>query len=60
VCALAIVGRADLLITTDRGDLQDVLKIHGITVARPDDVLTSTLDEHHHAILAVLDAQAAA
>lgn len=60
VSALAIHGRADLLITNDRGYLHDALKLHGITVIRPDDILTRTLEDHPQAIIDVLSAQAAA
>jgi predicted nucleic acid-binding protein len=60
VCALAIAGHADTLITSDRGYLADVLEDHGIAVIRPDDVLGGVFDEQPQAILRVLDAQAAA
>jgi predicted nucleic acid-binding protein len=60
VCALAIAGRADTLITSDRGYLLGVLQDHGIAVARPDEVLAAAFDEQPQAVLRVLDAQAAA
>jgi predicted nucleic acid-binding protein len=60
VCALAIAGRAELLITADRGYLADVLQRDGVTVVTPDSILASTLDHHEGAVLEVLDAQAAA
>lgn len=60
VCALAIAGRAELLITADRGYLADVLQRDGVTVLTPDSILTSTLDHHETGVLEVLDAQAAA
>lgn len=60
VCALAIAGRAELLITADRGYLADVLQRHRITVLKPDSILTTMLDQHEAAVLGVLDAQAAA
>jgi predicted nucleic acid-binding protein len=60
VCALAIAGRADLLITGDRGYLSEALRSYGVAVMRPDDALMSVFDERSPAILAVLEAQAAA
>jgi predicted nucleic acid-binding protein len=60
VCTLAIAGRAELLITADRGYLADVLQRDGVTVVTPDAILTSTLGQHEGAVLEVLDAQATA
>ena len=46
VCALAISGRADMLITPDRGYVTEALKAHGIAVRTPDEFLTGAFQDH--------------
>lgn len=59
VCALAIAGRADLLLTMDHGYLAPGLQEHGIEVRKPDEFLMDVLAEEPAAVLGVLRAQAA-
>jgi len=46
VCALAVAGRADLLITFDRGYLNEPLRAHGAHVIEPDEFLAAGFEEH--------------
>jgi len=57
VCALAIAGRADLLITFDRGYLNEPLRAHGVHVIDPDDFLTAGFEEHPTTLQRILDQQ---
>jgi hypothetical protein len=59
VCALAIAGGADLLITSDRGYLDEPLSGYGIAVRAPDQVLAEIFAEQPSAILSLLRRQAA-
>jgi hypothetical protein len=59
VCALAIAGGADLLITSDHGYLEEPLSRYGIAVRAPDRVLAEIFAEQPSAILSVLRRQAA-
>ncbi|MDQ3630198.1 MAG: PIN domain-containing protein [Actinomycetota bacterium] len=59
VCALAIAGRADLLLTFDRGYLSEPLaRRHGIEVLTPDAFLLSAFAEEPQALAQVVEAQA--
>jgi len=58
ICALAVVGGADYLITRDRGYLPEGLHRHGVQVAAPDSVLCPVLDDQPQAIFDVLELQA--
>jgi predicted nucleic acid-binding protein len=58
VCALAVIGSVDLLVTFDRGYLRAPLAAHGVEVVEPDALLVSLLDEHPAAVLASLESQA--
>lgn len=58
VCALAIAGRADYLITHDQGYLPAGLRQHGVEVLAPDTFLCTVFDEHPQAMLYVLELQA--
>jgi predicted nucleic acid-binding protein len=58
VCALAVAGRADLLITFDRGYLNEPLRAHGVHVIEPDDFLTAGFEEHPRTLHRILDEQA--
>ena len=58
VCALAIAGRADLLLTFDRGYLSEPLaRRHGIEVLTPDAFLLSAFAEEPQALAQVVEAQ---
>jgi predicted nucleic acid-binding protein len=57
VCALAVAGSADLLLTFDHGYQHAPLAAHGIDVLEPDQILSSMLDEHPSALLACLESQ---
>jgi predicted nucleic acid-binding protein len=57
VCALAIAGRADLLITFDRGYLNEPLRAHGVHVIEPDDFLAAAFEEHPTTLQRILDEQ---
>lgn len=59
VCALVVAGRADLLLTFDRGYLHDPLSRYGIDVQTPDQFLQTAFGEQPAAILGILRAQAA-
>lgn len=58
VCALAVAGNADYLITRDQGYLPDGLRGHGVEVVAPDDLLCRALDDQSQAVLDVLELQA--
>lgn len=58
ICALAIVGRADLLLTFDRGYLDGPLSVHGIQVLNPDEYLCDAFGQEPSAILRVTRDQA--
>jgi hypothetical protein len=50
-------GRADLLITSDRGYLNEPLHAHGVHVIEPDDFLTASFEEHPRTLQRILDEQ---
>jgi predicted nucleic acid-binding protein len=58
VCALAIAGKADLLITADSGYLRDGLARYGISVTTPDAHLNAALEDDPEAVLNALRSQA--
>jgi predicted nucleic acid-binding protein len=58
VCALAIAGRADLLLTFDHGYLSEPLAEHGVEVLTPDMFLNTILEENHEALLSAIQSQA--
>jgi predicted nucleic acid-binding protein len=58
VCALAVAGNADYLITRDQGYLPDGLRRHGVEVVAPDDLLCCALDDQPQAVLDILEFQA--
>ena len=58
VCALAVAGEADYLITRDQGYSPDGLRGHGVEVVGPDDLLCRVLDDQPQAVLDVLELQA--
>lgn len=58
ICALAVAGKADYLITHDQGYLAAGLAQHGIEVLTPDAFLGPTFDEQPQAVLHVLELQA--
>ena len=60
VCALAVAGGADLLLTFDRGYVHDQLQAHGVVVLDPDTYLTELLAEEPDAVLASVTATARA
>jgi predicted nucleic acid-binding protein len=60
VCALAIAGHADLLLSSDRGYLRDGLAELGIEVITPDTFLDMALRDNPDAVLGALRSQAAA
>ena len=60
ICALAIAGHADLLLTFDQGYVSKSLAEHGIRVLTPDAFLTMTLQEDPDAIIGALQSQAEA
>lgn len=59
VCALAIAGKADLIITSDHGYLQDGLARYGINVATPDAHLNAAFEADPEAVINALRSQAA-
>lgn len=59
ICALAVAGSADLLLTFDRGYLGELLRRHGVKVLVPDGFLAVAFDEQPWALLRVLRSQAA-
>lgn len=58
VCALAVAGNADYLITRDQGYLPDGLDEHGVEVVAPDHLLCRVFDDQPQAVLDVLEVQA--
>lgn len=58
VCALAVAGRADYLITHDQGYQPAGLQQHGVEVLAPDAFLCPAFDEQPQAMLDVLELQA--
>jgi predicted nucleic acid-binding protein len=58
VCALAIGGGADYLLTLDRGYLQDPLKGHGVHVSAPDAFLATAFEQEADAFVRILERQA--
>lgn len=58
VCALAIAGHADLLLTSDHGYHTEPLVEYGVRVVAPDAFLDTTLKENADAIVGVLQSQA--
>lgn len=60
VCALAVAGHADLLLTFDHGYVSQSLAKHGIRVLTPDAFLDTTLQENPNAIVGAIQAQAEA
>lgn len=58
VCALAVAGGADLLLTFDRGYTHEHLRAHGVVVLDPDTYLTALLAEEPDAVLASVTAMA--
>lgn len=58
VCALAVAGDADYLITHDQGYARDGLRGHGVEVVAPDDLLCRAFDDQPQAVLDVLELQA--
>jgi predicted nucleic acid-binding protein len=51
ICALAVAGHADLLLTFDHGYHSESLAEHGIRVVTPDAFLDTTLQENPDAIM---------
>jgi predicted nucleic acid-binding protein len=60
VCALAVAGGADLLLTFDSGYVHEQLRAHGVVVLDPDTYLTALLVEEPDAVLASVTATARA
>lgn len=60
VCALALAGGADLLLTFDHGYARDELQPHGVAVLDPGTYLTALLGEEPDAVLASVTATARA
>ncbi len=58
ICALAIAGHADLLLTFDQGYHSKSLAEHGIRVLTPDAFLDTMLQEAPDAIIGALQSQA--
>jgi predicted nucleic acid-binding protein len=58
ICALAVAGHADLLLTFDQGYLSEPLAEHGIRVLTPDAFLDSTLRDNPDAIMSAIQSQA--
>jgi predicted nucleic acid-binding protein len=58
ICALAIAGHANLLLTFDQGYVSKSLAEHGIRVLTPDAFLDATLQEDPNAIIGALQSQA--
>lgn len=58
VCALAVAGGAELLLTFDRGYAHEQLRAHGVVVLDPDTYLTALLAEEPDAVLASVAATA--
>ncbi len=60
VCALALAGAAQLLISFDDGYVRDALLGYGTTVIKPDAILAPTFDEQPGLFLSILERQAGA
>lgn len=60
VCALALAGDAQLLVTFDDGYAIDALRARGVTVVEPDAILAPAFDEHPALIQQILERQASA
>jgi hypothetical protein len=60
VCALAVAGHADLLVTFDRGYLAGPLERFGVRVMNPDAWLSQAIEAEPLAFARVIEAQAAA
>ncbi len=60
VCALALAGAAQLLISFDDGYVRDALLAYGITVIKPDAILAPAFDEQPGLFLSILERQAGA
>jgi hypothetical protein len=60
ICALAIAGHADLLLTFDHGYVSESLAKLGIRVLTPDAFLDTTLQENPDAIIGAIQSQAEA
>jgi predicted nucleic acid-binding protein len=58
ICALAIAGNADLLLTFDQGYVSESLAEYGIHVLTPDAFLDTTLQENPDAIMGAIQSQA--
>ncbi len=58
VCALAVAGGADLLLTFDRGYVHEQLRARGVMVLDPDTYLTALFAEEPDAVLASVTATA--
>jgi hypothetical protein len=58
ICALAVAGHADLLLTFDHGYVSESLAEHGIRVLTPDAFLDTTLQENPDAIMGAIQSQA--
>lgn len=58
VCALALAGKAQLLITFDDSLATDKLLDHGVAVIAPDAILAPAFDEQPQLLLAILERQA--
>ena len=56
ICALAVAGGAELLLTFDHGYQQPALEALGVTVLDPDAYLTGLLAEESGAVLASVEA----
>jgi predicted nucleic acid-binding protein len=58
ICALAIAGHADLLLTFDHGYVNESFAEQGIRVLTPDAFLDTTLQENPDAIMGAIQSQA--
>ncbi len=58
ICALAVAGHAELLLTFDHGYVSESLAEHGIRVLTPDAFLDTTLQENPDAIIGAIQSQA--
>jgi len=59
VCALAVAGGADCLVTFDRGYRREALRVHGVRVVEPDDILVASFEEHPQMLQRILEQQTA-
>ncbi|MBS1870025.1 MAG: PIN domain-containing protein [Actinobacteria bacterium] len=59
VCALAVAGDANLLVTFDHGYDRTTLRTHGVEIAEPDEFLSDLLNEQPSIARAVIETQAA-